>query len=121
MRDLQTILAWAVNPGFFWAGAALVSIPIIIHLLNRRRFKVVQWAAMQYLLAALRKNRRRLKFEQWLLLAVRCLMLGLLGLALARPIGCADSTIAALAAQRAGLHVFVIDNSYSMALSLIHI
>ncbi len=115
MRDIQTILAWAVNPGFFWAGAALVSIPIIIHLLNRRRFKVVQWAAMQYLLAALRKNRRRLKFEQWLLLAVRCLMLGLLGLALARPIGCADSTIAALAAQRAGLHVFVIDNSYSMA------
>jgi hypothetical protein len=33
------------------AGGA-VSIPIIIHLLNRRRFKVVTWAAMRFLLAA---------------------------------------------------------------------
>jgi Rieske Fe-S protein len=36
-------------------------------------------------LNAMKKNRRRLKFEQWFLLAVRCLVLGLLGLALARP------------------------------------
>ncbi len=52
-------------------AAGLVSIPIIIHLLNRRRFKVVQWAAMDYLLKAMRRNRKRLKFEQWLLLATR--------------------------------------------------
>src|SRR5438445_3605957 len=61
-----------ISPWFFAAGLVLMAVPIIIHLLNRRRFKVVQWAAMEYLLAAMRKNRRRLKFEQWLLLAVRC-------------------------------------------------
>src|SRR5688572_11547993 len=70
---------------------------------------------MEFLLRALKKNRRRLKFEQWILLAVRCLVLALVGTALARPFGCQQSTIASIAGSRAGLHVFVIDNSYSMS------
>ena len=111
----MSILAAFVTPAFFVAGILLAAIPIIIHILNRRRFKTVQWAAMEFLLKALRKNRRRLRFEQWLLLAVRCCVLLLLGLALSRPVGCQDTTIASIAGQRAGLHVFVIDNSYSMA------
>src|SRR5689334_25164698 len=104
-----------ITPAFAIAGVALASIPIIIHVLNRRRYRIVNWAAMEFLLRALRKNRRRLRFEQWLLLAVRCCVLGLLGLALARPLGCAQSTLATVAGQRSGLHVMVIDNSYSMA------
>ena len=65
------ILAVAfITPAFFAAGVLLASVPIIIHILNRRRFKIVNWAAMEFLLRALRKNRRRLRFEQWLLLAV---------------------------------------------------
>lgn len=103
-----------INPGFAVAGAAMVAIPIIIHILNRRRYRIQQWAAMKFLLEAMRRNRRRLQFEQWILLAARCLALLLLGLALARPTGCADSSLASFA-QRAGLHVIVIDNSYSMA------
>jgi Mg-chelatase subunit ChlD len=104
-----------VTPAFFVAGILLASIPIIIHILNRRRYKTVNWAAMEFLLRAMKKNRRRLKFEQWLLLATRCLVLLLVATALARPMGCRDSTLASLAGQRAGLHVIVIDNSYSMA------
>src|SRR3989442_1572502 len=104
-----------LTPGFFGAGVVLASIPIIIHILNRRRFKIVNWAAMEFLLRALRKNRRRLRFEQWLLLAVRCCVLLLLGLALARPVACNQQSLASLAGQRSGLHVLVIDNSYSMA------
>src|SRR5215471_1677153 len=104
-----------ITPAFFWAGAALISIPLIIHFLNRRRFKVVPWAAMEYLLQALRKNRRRIRFEQILLLTTRCLILALLGLALARPFGCTEGSLAALAGSKTGLHVFVVDNSYSMA------
>lgn len=103
-----------LNPWLFAAGVGLIAIPILIHILNRRRFKVVDWAAMAFLLSAMRKNRRRLKFEQWLLLATRCSLLALLGLALARPMGCGDSTLAGIG-QRVGLHVIVIDNSYSMA------
>ena len=108
------LLAFVITPGFLAAGAALAAIPIIIHILNRRRFKVVQWAAMEYLLQAMRKNRRRVKFEQMLLLATRCALLVLLGLALARPLGCTGNQLAAAAGSQAALHVFVIDNSYSM-------
>src|SRR5436190_22322660 len=112
MTEFPIILAIGfVTPMFFAAGLLLASIPIIIHFLNRRRFKTVQWAAMEFLLRAMRKNRRRIKFEQWLLLATRCLVLALLGMALARPISCSDSSLAALAARRTGLHVIVIDNS----------
>ena len=104
-----------LTPGFLLAGVALAAIPIVIHLLNRRRYQTVEWAAMRYLLEAMRKNRRRLRFESLLLLLARCAALFLLALALARPIGCAESSIAALAGSRAGLHVFVLDDSYSMA------
>ncbi len=103
-----------LNPGFALAGAALIALPILIHFLNRRRFRVIPWAAMDYLLSAMKKNRRRLKFEQWLLLALRCLILGLLGLALARPLGCGGGALAQMG-RSVGLHVLILDNSYSMA------
>jgi hypothetical protein len=107
------LAAGFVTPAFFVAGLLLVSIPIIIHILNRRRFKTVTWAAMEYLLRAMRKNRRRLKFEQMILLATRCLVLALLGTALARPMMCENA--ASALGGRSGLNVLVIDNSYSMA------
>lgn len=51
------------------AGTVLATAPIIIHLLNRRRFIRVNWAPMEYLKLTLKTNKRRLKLEQWLLLA----------------------------------------------------
>jgi hypothetical protein len=104
-----------VSPAFLIAGALLAAIPIIIHLLNRRRYKLVNWAAMEFLLKAMKQNRRRLRFESWLLLAVRCMVLALLGAAQARPLGCQDTSLASLAGRRSGLHVIVINNSYPMA------
>src|SRR5438067_12429901 len=76
---------------FFFSGpfsvlataAGAVSVPVIIHLLNRKRFRVVTWAAMRFLLAAQKKNSRRLRLEQLLLLAVRPLVVLLLILAMA--------------------------------------
>src|SRR4051794_13636121 len=84
-----------VNPWFVAAGLALPLIPIVIHLLNRRRFRVVTWAAMDFLLRAMKKNRKRLKFEQWILLACRCLLVFLIAFALARPlVGCEKQSLA---------------------------
>src|SRR5690349_1542293 len=115
INAVQPIIALGfVTWSFFWAGLACVAIPIIIHILNRRRFKTVTWAAMDFLLRAMKKNRRRLRFEQWVLLATRCLLVFLLGLALARPLGCENASVAGIGG-RTGLNVFVIDNSYSMA------
>ena len=109
------LAAGVLHPALALAGVAAVAIPIVIHFLNRRRFKTVQWAAMEFLLQAMRRNRRRVRFESLLLLVTRCLVVGLLGLALARPFGCADTALARAAGREAGLHVFVIDNSASMA------
>ena len=62
------------NPLMLW-GLAGASLPILIHLLNRRKFREERWAAMRFLLAAIRKNQRRVRIEQWLLLAIRTLII----------------------------------------------
>src|SRR5262245_23070146 len=104
------------------AGGA-VSVPIIIHLLNRKRFKVVTWAAMRFLLAAQRKNSRRMRIEQILLLIVRCLVFALLVLAMASVTPWAEAMWRyfnpeggkALAAGGQRTHkVIVVDGSFSM-------
>lgn len=112
--DLSILSLVFFTPWMAWAGLALAAVPIIIHFLNRRRFKVVPWAAMDFLLAAMKRNRRRLKFEQWVLLAARCGVVILLGLALARPMGCDARGWASWAVQQRGLNVIVVNTSYSM-------
>jgi hypothetical protein len=103
-----------LTPALAVAGLALIAIPLLIHLLNRRRFKTVEWAAMRFVMAAMRRNRRRMRFESWLLLALRCAVLALAGLALARPVGCAPGAAwASTVTADTGLHVFVLDTSGS--------
>jgi hypothetical protein len=75
-----------LNAGLLTAGLLSAAIPILIHLLFRRRRPPIDWAAMDILRAALRRQERRLRLEQWLLLAARCLLFGVAGLALARPV-----------------------------------
>lgn len=75
-----------LNPTLALVGLACVAIPIIIHILMRRRRKPVAWGAMRFLLEAYKKQRRRLNLEQILLLAARCLLIALLALALGKPI-----------------------------------
>lgn len=72
------------SPLMLW-GLAAGSIPILIHLLHRRRFQTVPWAAMRFLLAATKKQSRRLKLEQLLLLLIRTMIVICIALALARP------------------------------------
>jgi len=85
-------------PALAAAGAAAVSIPVAIHLLSRMRRKPQPWAAMRFLEMALRRQRNRLRLEQWLLLATRCLIMLVAALALAGPVlgGCAGRLSGAL-------------------------
>lgn len=98
--------------GLAVAGVAAMSVPIIIHLLTRYRRRPELWGAMRFLMEAYRKHRTRLQVEQLLLLAVRCLILGVLGLALAGPMlsGCAGSALGTLAGTGRIVHL-VIDDS----------
>jgi hypothetical protein len=74
-----------LHPLILAAGLASIAIPIAIHLFMRRRRRIVRWSAMRFLIEAYKRQRRRLRLEQMLLLATRCLLLALLGAALARP------------------------------------
>jgi len=75
-----------LNPTIAAIGLACIAIPIIIHILMRRRRRPVPWAAMKFLLEAYRRQRRRMNLEQLLLLASRCLLVALLALALGKPV-----------------------------------
>ena len=79
------LAAWSfASAGMLLWGLAAV-VPILIHLLSRRTRRATAWAAMEFLRAALRKNARRLRLEQWLLLAVRTLAILLIAFAWADP------------------------------------
>jgi hypothetical protein len=95
--------------GWLLAAAA----PLIIHLLNRRRHREMEWAAMRFLLAAVRKHSRRIRIEQWMLLAVRMLIVVLVALAVADPY-LTRAGLQFVSGQRTH-KVLVIDASYSMA------
>lgn len=69
----------------FLAGLAGVAIPLVIHLMNRARARPVEWGAMRFLRQSLAVRRRRLMLEEALVLLVRCFIVALLALALARP------------------------------------
>ncbi len=66
-----------LHPGLFALGVACVSIPIILHLLKRKR-RPIPWAAMRFLEQAYRKRRRRMTIEQLIMLALRCSLIVLI-------------------------------------------
>ena len=74
-----------LNPAFL-AALGLVAIPLLIHLIRRRKLKVIHWAAMEFLLQSQRKQKRRLQIEEIILLLLRMLIVALAALAFARPV-----------------------------------
>jgi hypothetical protein len=102
-------------PGYAWfaiGGLIAAAAPFIIHLLNRRRYRVINWAAMDFLKAAIQRNRKILQLRDLLLLLLRTAAIALFGLALAKPFfqqSTADFQ------PNSPLHVaLVVDNSLSM-------
>ena len=96
------------------AGAAAAAVPVIVHLLNRRRFHVVQWAAMDFLREALTRSRRMMELRDLLLLLLRVACLLAFGMALARPYWNRFSQ-AAVDPNQPVHAVVLVDNSLSMS------
>lgn len=82
------------------AGAALCAVPLVIHLLNRRRYRTLPWGAMRFVAAAYRRTRRRAQLESLLLLLLRMALVVLLALALSRPFTDSTSALATLTESR---------------------
>src|SRR5262249_58113571 len=66
------------------SARAPLSSPPLIHLLNRRRYDVIDWGAMQFLQVS-ETTRRRLLIEELLLMLLRMGLIAVLVLALAAP------------------------------------
>ena len=106
------MLSWFLNPWMLFGAAAIAS-PILIHLLNKRRFKIVEWAAMDFLFQADKKNRKRVQLENLILLALRCLAMLLVALMLARPF--LPSSLTSFAQQSQKMErVLLVDDSLSL-------
>jgi hypothetical protein len=121
---LKLVLLDAVSNrevGMFWfvapwllLGLVALAIPPIIHLLNRRRFDVVDWGAMQFLQIS-EKTRRRLLLEELLLMLLRIGLLFLLVFGLANPFVEGMNIQLRLPGTRPNRDaVLIFDGSYSM-------
>jgi hypothetical protein len=93
-------------------GLAGIALPIIAHLLSKRKFDIVFWGAMQFLELG-RKTRRRIRLEELLLLLLRIGLIAIIALAFARPWGKGGAFNALTEGVRRDV-AYVIDGSYSM-------
>ncbi len=74
-----------LQPALLLALPALL-LPVIIHLLNRLRYRTVRWAAMQFLVSVARSSTRHARLRHYLVLLTRALVILFLVLALSRPV-----------------------------------
>ncbi|QDS87984.1 hypothetical protein EC9_21690 [Rosistilla ulvae] len=94
-------------------GFALLAVPFLVHLINVLRQRRRQWAAMDFLLASYRKQRKWIWLRQLLLLLMRTAVVGLLVAMLAGWAGRAG-WLDALGGQT-NHHIVLLDDSLSMS------
>lgn len=96
---------------WFLLGLPLASIPVLLHLFNKPRYRREPWGAMMFLQEAVQTRSRSIQIQEWILLFLRTLSLLLLLLAMARP---------AFTGRHGGesgqptTHVLIFDASFSM-------
>jgi hypothetical protein len=66
-------------------GAAVIAVPLYLHLRHRPRAIPLPFGALQFLLRAQRKRKRKLRAEQWLLMLIRCAFVVVLAALFAQP------------------------------------
>lgn len=109
---LTPVFAFGFASSWLLWGLLLAGLPPLIHLLNRRRFRETRWAAMRFLAEAVRKNSRRMRIEQLILLLVRIAIITCLVLGLAQP---QLQTFGRLFATNVPTHrIILMDTSFSM-------
>ena len=102
-----------LNPAVL-IGLAAASIPVLIHLLNLRKLKTIEFSTLIFL-KELQKNKiRRVRLKQWLLLALRVLIILMIVTAFARPtlegVSIGGTTSAAKTTA-----IFILDDTFSMS------
>ena len=101
-----------LSPWMLW-GLAAVSVPILIHLWQRRQVVPLPFSTLKYLKVVAARTSRSAKLENLLLLLLRCLVFALLALAAARPV-VSKKALRLLGGNVQRTVVFVVDRSMSM-------
>lgn len=102
-----------LNPAVL-IGLLAAAIPVIIHLLNLRKLKKIEFSTLAFL-KELQKNKiRKIIIKQWLLLAIRVLIVLFIVMAFARP-ALRGLSIAGTTSAAKTTAVFIVDNSFSMS------
>ena len=96
------------------AGLVAVAVPIAIHLIGRQRARVVEFAALDFLLATRRKTAKRLRLRERLLLLVRALVCIAIAIALAKPFTSCERK-GPMVTRGPQAAVLVIDDSFASA------
>jgi len=103
-----------LNP-FVLIGMAAAGIPLLLHLLNLRKLRVVDFSTLQFLHELQQTRVRKIRIQQILLLIIRTLIIICAVFAFARPT--IPSSLPLLSMQQRTSVVLLIDNSASMEAS----
>jgi hypothetical protein len=94
-------------------GLGALAIPVLIHLIQRERKRVVEFPSLMFLSKIPYQSVRRRRIRDWFLLLIRLTALALIVLAFSRPFF-KQSELAAAAQSGAREAVILVDTSYSM-------
>ena len=101
-----------VEPLFLF-GLLAAALPVVVHLINRRKAVRRDFPALKFLMQSNRRESRGIKVRQWLLMALRILVVALLAFALAKPFVLSSAGVTA-SERLPTATVFVLDDSFSM-------
>jgi len=95
-------------------GLAGAAIPVILHLLNLRKLRTVEFSTLTFLKELQTTKIRRLKLRQFLLLLLRTLLIIAIVLAFSRP-AMKGNIVGAVGTQARTTAVIILDNTLSMS------
>jgi hypothetical protein len=105
------MLSFFMNPLMLF-GLLGLALPVLAHMLSKKKYDIVEWGAMQFLELG-RNARRKIRLEQLLLLLLRMGLIALIAIALARP-WAEGGVFSKVASKQNRDVVIIIDGSYSM-------
>src|ERR1051325_657304 len=99
---------------FFLLGLGAIAVPIVIHLIQRERKRVIKFPSLMFLQRIPYHSVRRRRIRHWFLLAMRAAAIALLAIAFSRPFFKQGSIAAGASTGGARELVVLLDQSASM-------